>query len=72
MTRLSSKLDFKCLEKFRLTKKVYFHTYELKLLALIKVHPVFHIFLLESTASDTLLGQLQPPPPPVIIDEEPE
>ena len=37
-----------------------------------KVHPVFHISLLEPAALDPLLGQLQPPPPPVIIDEEPE
>ena len=53
-------------------KKVSSHTYKLELLASMKVHPVFHISLLEPTASDPLLGQLQPPPPPVIIDEEPE
>ena len=35
-----------------------------------KVHLVFHIFLLEPAASDPLSGQLQPPLPPVIIDKE--
>ena len=35
-----------------------------------KVHPIFHVSLLEPAASDPLPGQLQPAPPPVIIDEE--
>ena len=68
----SSKLDFKRLEKFRITKKVSSHAYKLELLAAMKVHPVFHVSLLEPAASDPLPGQLQPPPPPVIIDGEPE
>ena len=68
----SSKLDFKCLGKFRITRKVSFHAYKLELPASMKVHPVFHIFLLESAGSDLLPGQVQPPPPPVIIDEEPK
>ena len=37
-----------------------------------KVHPVYHVSLLEPATLDPLLGLLQPPPPPVIIDEEPE
>ena len=71
-TRLSSKLDFKRLGKFRITKKVSSHAYKLELPALMKVHPVFHVSLLEPATSDPLPGQLQPLPPPVIIDEEPE
>ena len=71
-TRPSSKLDFKCLGKFRITKKVSSHAYKLELLASMKVHPVFHVSLLEPAASDPLPGQLQPPLPPVIIDEETE
>ena len=71
-TRPSSKLDFKRLRKFRIIKKMSSHAYKLELLALMNVHPVFYVSLLESGSSDPLLGQLQPPPPPVIIDEEPE
>ena len=58
MTQLSSKLDFKRPSKFRITKKVFSHAYKLKLLALMKMHSVFHISLLEPTSSDPLLGKL--------------
>ena len=68
----SSKLDFKRLGKFRITKKVSSHAYKLELPALMKVHPIFYVSLLEPAALDPLLGQLQPPPLAVIIDEEPE
>ena len=37
-----------------------------------KVHPVFHVSLLEPTANDPLLDQVQPNPPPVIIEGEEE
>ena len=34
-----------------------------------KVHPVFHVSLLEPVATDPLPGQTHPPPPPVIVDD---
>src|SRR5258706_10938563 len=71
-TRPSAKLDFKRLGKFQIIKKVSSYAYKLDLLASMKVHPVFHVSLLEPAASDPLPDQIQPPPPPVIIDEEPE
>ena len=71
-TQPSSKVDVKCLGKFRITKKVSSHAYKLELPASMNVHTVFHISLLEPAVSDPLPGQLQPPPPLVIIDKEPE
>ena len=69
-TQPSTKLDFKCLGKFRIIKKVSSHAYKLDLPASMKVHPVFHISLLEPAATDPLPDQVQPPPPPVIVEEE--
>ena len=37
-----------------------------------KVHPVFHVLLLEPAFSDPLPGQRNPPPPPIIVDGEEE
>ena len=37
-----------------------------------KCHPVFHISLLEPTASNPLAGQKQPAPPPNIVDDNVE
>ena len=37
-----------------------------------KVHPVFHVSLLEPAATNPLPGQVQPVPPPIIVDDEPE
>ena len=35
-----------------------------------RIHPIFHVSLLEPTANDPLPGQHQEPPPPVVVDEE--
>jgi len=70
--RPSSKLDYKRLGKFPIIQKVSSHAYKLDLPTSMKIHPVFHISLLEPASTDPLPGQIQPTPPPVIIEEEPE
>ena len=71
-TRPSTKLDYKRLGKFRIIQKVSSHAYKLDLPASMKIHPVFHISLLEPASTDPLPSQTQPPPPPIIVNDEPE
>ncbi|KAI0998311.1 hypothetical protein K3495_g9883 [Podosphaera aphanis] len=69
-TRPSNKLDHKRLGPFKISKKFSSQAYRLKLPATMKVHPVFHVSLLEPSATDPLPGQISPPPPPIIVDGE--
>ena len=71
-TRPSNKLDYKRLGPFTIKAKVSSHAYELDLPESMKVHPVFHVSLLEPAASDPFPGQVNAPPLPVIIDGEEE
>jgi hypothetical protein len=71
-TRPSAKLDFKKLGKYEVVERIGSHAYKLKLPDSMKVHPVFHVSLLEPASNDPLKGQQQPPPPPVIVNDEEE
>ena len=71
-TRPSSKLDYKKLGRFKILEKVSSHAYKLDLPPSMKVHPVFHVSLLEPAFSDPLSGQKNPPPQPIIVDGEEE
>ena len=68
--RPSSKLDYKRLGRFKILEKVSSHAYKLDLPPTMKVHPVFHVSLLEPSSSDPLPGQVQPPSPPTVIEDE--
>ena len=68
-TRPSSKLDFKRLGRFRIIEKITSYSYKLDLPTSMKCHSVFHVSLLEPTASDPLEGQKRHPQPPIIVDK---
>jgi hypothetical protein len=55
-------------------KKISSHAYKLELPDSMRIHPFFHVSLLEPASADPLPSQLasQPGPPPVIIDDQQE
>jgi hypothetical protein len=55
-TRSSNKLDHKKFGPFRVKRNIKHISYELYLLFTIRIHPVFHISLLESANPDTPAG----------------
>jgi len=72
-TRPSNKLDHKQIGLYTILKKVGSRAYKLDLPATVRIHPVFHISLLEPTVStEPILGHQQTPPPPVVIQEQQE
>jgi len=67
-SRPSDKLDYKRLGPFKILEKIGSRAFKLDLPAAMKIHPVFHISLLEPFKDDNIVGRIQPPPPPVQID----
>ncbi len=71
-TRPSRKLDYKRLGPFTITKQVGLRAYKLNLTPSMKIHPTFHISLLEPYNDNPIPGHTLPPPPPVIINDQEE
>ena len=69
-TRPSNKLDHKRLGRFRIIEKISSYAFKLALPPSMKIHPVFHVSLLEPAATDPLPGQVNPPPPPIEVEGE--
>src|SRR5262249_46231795 len=67
-TRPSDKLDYKRLGPFAITAKVGNAAFRLQLPSSMKIHPVFHVSLLEPFRPNDIPGRVQDPPPPAIID----
>jgi len=71
-TRPCDKLDYKRLGPFIIQEQINPVAYRLKLPTSMKVHPVFHVSLLETYSESTLLNRIQPPPPCVEIEDHVE
>ena len=71
--RPCQKLENRRAGPYKMKKIVSTHAIELELPEDIRIHPVFHVNLLEPTATDPPHpGHIQPPPLPIEIDGETE
>jgi len=68
--RPSKKLDWKRIGPYSIVERIGTQAYRLQLPQSLKVHPVFHVSLLEPYKPNTIVGRLQEPPPPVISKED--
>jgi len=72
-TRPLNKLDHKQIGLYTIVERVDSRAYKLDLPPTDRLHQVFHISLLECTAStEPIPGHNQPPPPPIMIQEQEE
>ncbi|SGY45721.1 BQ5605_C001g00329 [Microbotryum silenes-dioicae] len=72
-SRPSSKLDSHKLGPFRIQRIISPAAFKLELPASMKIHPVFHVSLLEPYQANSLASRCSnPPPPPEIINGEEE
>jgi hypothetical protein len=66
--RPCDKLDYRRLGPFCIQEQINPVAYRLELPASMKVHPVFHVSLLEAYKESTISGRLQPSPPSVEVE----
>ena len=70
--RPSKKLDWKRLGPFPIIKRIGTQAYRLDLPKSMRIHPVFHVSLLDPFKPSIIPGRTIPPPPPVVVDSEQE
>ena len=70
--RPSAKLDHRRIGPYEVENMVGSHAVRLRLPDTVRIHPVFHVSLLELAADDPFPWQTQPPPPPIEVDGEEE
>jgi hypothetical protein len=70
--RPCKKLDWKKLGPFKVIEKVGLQAYRLALPSSMKIHPVFHVSLLEPHKANLIAERVSAPPPPVEINNEQE
>ena len=68
--RPNKKLDWKRFGPYPIIERIGTQSYKLQLPPSMKIHPVFHISLLERFIESDIPGRIQPPSPPVIIKNQ--
>lgn len=71
-TRPCRKLDSKRVGPFEVKGEINPSSYELNLPPWMKIHPVFHVSLLEKAKTNELPNRHQPNPPPVLVNGQEE
>ena len=70
--RPTKKLDWKQAGPFEIISEISSHAFRLKLSPKMRIHPVFHVALLEPTKKNQIPHRAIPPPPPIVVEGEEE